>query len=399
MPYYIGDVIKEEKKLIARTPEKFRETGIDVRIDTRVEEVDEKAGQVRLSDGTALPYDLLVLGTGTLPLMPGIPGEGLEGVFTLKKFSDALRIKAWLRDVPCRKAIIVGAGFIGMEMSEAIRNLGIETQVFHRATLPVNRWDPEFGKVILEELDRHQVGFVTNVETRAVEKGKDHRLRLITNLGEEEADLILVAVGIKPDTGLARQMSLPLGKTGAIHVNFAQRTSHEGIYAVGDCSESFHRVSGRWVNIPLGDIANKQGRVAGSNIGGGNMIFPGIVGAQCFKVFDLEVAATGLDEREAAESGFHPASTLIWGNSTAGSMPGNKKLGLKLIADRATGKLLGAQAVGEIGAVSRINTLSAALWAGLTLDDAGWLDLAYSPPFGGSWDPIHIAAQQLRRQI
>ena len=398
MPYYIGDVIKEEKKLIARTPEKFRETGIDVRIDTRVEEVDPQSGRVRLAGGEALPYDILVLGTGTKPLLPGIPGEEREGVFTLKKFSDAVRIKAWLRDVPCRKAIIVGAGFIGMEMSEAIRNLGIETQVFHRGTLPVNRWDPEFGKVILEELGRHQVGFVTDVETRAVEEGKERRLRLITNRGEDEADMILMAVGIRPDTELARRMGIPLGKTGAIQVNFAQRTAQEGVYAVGDCAESFHRVSRRWVNIPLGDIANKQGRVAGGNIGGGNMIFPGIVGAQCFKVFDLEVAATGLDEREAAEVGFHPVTTLIWGNSIAGSMPGNKKLGLKLIADRATGKLLGAQAVGEMGAVSRINTLSAALWAGLTLDDAGWLDLAYSPPFGGSWDPIHIAAQALKRK-
>jgi NADPH-dependent 2,4-dienoyl-CoA reductase/sulfur reductase-like enzyme len=399
MPYYIGDVIKEENKLIARTPEKFRETGIDVRINTRVEEVDEKAGRLRLSDGTALPYDILVLGTGTTALMPGIPGEDLEGVFTLKKYTDALRIKARLRDLPCRKAIIVGAGFIGMEMSEAIRNLGIETQVFHRGNLPVNRWDPEFGKVILAEIERHEVGFVTDVETRAVEKGKEYHLRLITNRGEEEADLILMAVGIRPNTELAVRMGLPLGKTGAIRVNFSQQTPRENVYAVGDCAESFHRVSRRWVNIPLGDIANKQGRVAGGNIGGGNMIFPGIVGAQSFKVFDLEVAATGLDEREAAEVGFHPASTLIWGNSTGGSMPGNKKLGLKLIADRATGKLLGAQAVGEMGAVSRINTLSAALWAGLPLDDAAWMDLAYSPPFGGSWDPIHIAAQQLRRQI
>jgi len=142
MPYYIGDVIKEEKKLIARTPERFREAGVDVRIDTRVEEVDEKAGQVRLSDGGVLPYDVIVLGTGTAPLMPGIPGEDREGVFTLKKFTDALRIKAWIREVPCRKAIIVGAGFIGMEMSEAFRNLGIETSVYHRGTLPVNRWTP-----------------------------------------------------------------------------------------------------------------------------------------------------------------------------------------------------------------------------------------------------------------
>ncbi len=399
MPYYIGDVIKEEKKLIARTPEKFRETGVDVRIDTRVEEVDDKAGDVRLADGTRLPYDTLVLGTGTTPLMPGIPGEDREGVFMLKKFTDALRIKAWLRELPCRKVIIIGAGFIGMEMCEAIRNLGIETQIFHRGTLPVNRWDPEFSQFVLDELRRHEVDFVTDAETKAIEAGKDHRLRLVTNHGDAEADMILMAVGVRPEVTLAKQMGLPLGKTGAIQVNFSQMTSREGVYAVGDCCESFHRVSGNWVNIPLGDIANKQGRVAGRNIGGGSMLFPGIVGAQSFKVFDLEVAATGLDERAAAESGFHPVSTLSWGNAIAGSMPGNTKLGLKLIADRATGKLLGAQAVGKAGAVSRINTLSCALWAGLTLDDVGYLDLAYAPPFGGSWDLIHTAAQALRRQI
>jgi CoA-dependent NAD(P)H sulfur oxidoreductase len=194
-------------------------------------------------------------------------------------------------------------------------------------------------------------------------------------------------------------MGLPIGETGAIRVNFSQRTPNEGIYAVGDCCEAFHRVSGRWVNVPLGDIANKQGRVAGRNIAGGDMIFPGIVGAQSFRVFDLEVAATGLDEREATQSGFHPASALVWGNAIARSMPGNAKLGLKLIADRATGKLLGAQSVGKAGAVSRINTLSAALWAGMTLDDVGYLDLAYSPPFSGSWDLIHVAAQTLKRHL
>jgi NADPH-dependent 2,4-dienoyl-CoA reductase/sulfur reductase-like enzyme len=399
MPYYIGDVIREEKKLIARTPEKFRETGVDVRINTQVEEVDEKAGEVRLSDGTKIPYDVLVFGTGTTPLMPGIPGEDREGVFKLQKFTDALQIKAWLREVPCRKAIIVGAGFIGMEMTEAFRNLGIETSVYHRGTLPVKRWDPEFSQVVLDELRRHEVGFVTETETKAVEAGKDHRLRLVTNHGEDEADIILLAVGTRPEVTLARQIGLPLGKTGAIQVNFSQQTPREGVYAVGDCCESFHRVSGRWVNVPLGDIANKQGRVAGVNIGGGALTFPGIVGAQSFKFFDLEVAVTGIDEREAAQIGFHPVSTLVWGNAIARSMPGNRKIGLKLIADRATGKLLGAQAVGEMGAVSRINTLSVALWAGLTLDDVGYIDLAYAPPFSGAWDPIHIAAQALRRQI
>jgi NADPH-dependent 2,4-dienoyl-CoA reductase/sulfur reductase-like enzyme len=396
MPYYIGDVIKDEKGLIARTPEQFRETGVDVRIGTRVEEIDEKAKKVRLAGGTEIPYDILVLGTGTKPLMPGIAGETREGVFTLKTLNDARRIKARLKEVPCKKAIIVGAGFIGMEMCEALRNLGIETSVYHRGQLPVNRWDPEFGTVILDELKRHKVEFITDVETKAVEEGRTHPLRLVTHHGEEEADLILMAVGIRPDVDVARQMGLTLGKSGAIQVNSAQETSREGVYAVGDCAESFHRVSGRWVNIPLGDIANKQGRVAGVNIGGGQAVFPGIVGAQSFRVFGLEVAAAGLEEREAGDAGFHP---LIWGNAIAGSMPGNSRLGLKLIADQSTGRLLGAQAVGEKGAVARINTLAAALWAGLTLDDVGWLDLAYAPPFSGAWDPIHIAAQALRRLI
>ncbi len=399
MPYYIGDVIKDEKHLIARTPEKFRESGIDVRIDTRVEEVDPAAGRVRLAGGEQLPYDILVLGTGAKPVRPGIPGEDRPGVFTLRKLSDAVRIKGWLGEVPCRKAIIVGAGFIGMEMSEALRNLGIETRVVQRGKLPVNRWDPEFSQTVLAELERHAVGFAAEVEVRAVEEGRRSRLRLVTNRGEDEADMILMAVGIRPDTDLARAMGLPLGTNGAIRVDFSQRAQREGVYAVGDCAEAYHRVSKSWVNIPLGDIANKQGRVAGRNVGGGSAVFPGIVGSQCFKVFDLEVASTGLDEREAAASGFHPVSVLIWGNAIAGSMPGSKKLGLKLVADRATGRLLGGQAAGEAGAVSRINTLACALWAGLSVDELAWLDLAYSPPVAAAWDPIHIAAQQLRRKL
>jgi NADPH-dependent 2,4-dienoyl-CoA reductase/sulfur reductase-like enzyme len=283
-------------------------------------------------------------------------------------------------------------------MCETIRTLGIETQLLHRGTLPANRWDPEFSQVILDELRGHGVDFVTGAEVTAVEEGKESRLRLVTNHGDMEADMILMAIGVRPEVALAKQMGLPLGKTGAIRVNYSQMTATEGVYAVGDCCESFHRVSGRWVNIPLGDIANKQGRVAGRNIGGGAMIFPGIVGAQSFRLFDLEVAATGLDERAAAEAGFQPVSLLSWGNAIAGPMPGNTKLGLKLVADRSTGRLLGAQAVGKAGAVSRINTLSAALWAGMSLDDVGYLDLAYAPPFGGSWDLIHTTAQALKRK-
>jgi NADPH-dependent 2,4-dienoyl-CoA reductase/sulfur reductase-like enzyme len=189
-----------------------------------------------------------------------------------------------------------------------------------------------------------------------------------------------------------------MGPSGAIAVNFAQQTSLANVYAAGDCCESFHRVSRRWVNIPLGDIANKQGRVAGRNIGGKPLTFDGIVGAQSFRLFNLECAATGLSEKEAMAAGFSPVSNITWGSAMAPAL-GMKKIGLKLIADRSSGKLLGAQAVGQAGAVGRINALSVALWTGLDLDQIGYLDLAYAPPFSAAWDIIHNAAQALGRSL
>ncbi len=399
MPYYIGDVIKEEKRLIARTPEKFRETGIDVKLNTFAEGIEADKGIVRLSDGTAIPYDTLILGTGSSAFIPKIPGVELEGVFSLKKLDDAIHIKTFIKNGNCRKAIIVGAGFIGMEMSEALRIRGIDTAVIDLLPRPAIRWDPEFSKVILEELTRQNVIFSGDTGMVSIEQGKDFRLRLNTTKGEMEADMILIAIGIRPNTKIANDIGLQIGSSGAIQVNFSQGTSKEGVYAVGDCCEVYHRVSHRWVHIPLGDVANKQGRVAGRNIGGGTMIFPGVVGAQSFKLFSLEVAATGLDEAEAMACGYFPVSAMIWGNAFSRMLPGEKRLGVKLVADRASGKLLGAQAVGTIGAVSRINTLSLALWSGMVLDEIAYVDLAYSPPVGASWDPIHIAAQELMRKL
>jgi len=353
---------------------------------------------IELKNGKKIPFDILVIATGTKALVPDLPGIDRPGIFTLKNLEDAIKIKSYLREKNCRRAIIIGAGFIAMEMSESLQLAGIKTTIFHRGTLPANRWDNELSKVMLEELKNNGVEFVADAETSAIEKGKDAPLCAVTNQGKWEADLILLAVGVKPDVRLAQAMGLTIGKTGAIAVTSSQQASLEDVYAVGDCCESYHRVSRRWVNIPLGDIANKQGRVAGRNIGGKPLIFEGIVGAQSFRLFNLEAAATGIDEKEATGSGFDPASILVWGNAISGSM-GQKKIGLKLIADQSSGKLLGAQAVGAAGAVSRINSLSVALWAGLNIDEVAYLDLAYSPPFSGSWDIIHNAAQALRRTI
>lgn len=397
MPYYIGDVIKDQKYLVARTPEEFRKGGIEVSVNTRVVKMDAGGRVVQLSDGKELPYDYLVFATGSKAQHLGIAGEDLEGVFTLKTLADTLRIKAYLAGRSCRKAVIVGGGFIGLEMSEAFSALGLETTILDVVERPVMRWDPEFSKTVLEELNRHDVSFSGGTRTRAIEKGTDFPLRVVTDQGELEADVVLMSVGIKPEVELARAFDLRLGKTGAIEVNSYQQTSKEGIYAVGDCCEVYHRVSKRWVYLPLGDVANKQGRLAGRNIGGDPMSFPGVVGAQSFKIFSLEVAAAGLGEKDASDAGYQPVSAIIWGTSIAKIMPGAKKLGIKLVADKTTGQLLGAQSIGENGAVSRINALSVALWSGMNIDDIANLDLAYSPFFSGPWDVIHIAAQVLKK--
>jgi NADPH-dependent 2,4-dienoyl-CoA reductase/sulfur reductase-like enzyme len=400
MPYYIGDVIKDEKRMIARTPEQFAKTGVDVKLKTRVEEIDSEKGTVRLSTGETMPYDVLVMATGSDAFVPDIPGIDMDGVFKLKNLTDAIRIKSFIKEAGCRKAAVVGAGFIAMEMSDILAGVGIETQIVYRGERPIRKWAPEFSEMVLEEITQNKVAFLPYRLPVAVDKGEGKsRLRLFTDDGPVDADLIIFALGVNPSIQLAQEIGLELGSSGAIKVNFAQNTSRDQVYAVGDCSEVFHRVCGGWVYMPLGDVANKQGRVAGHNIGNHPMTFPGIVGAQSFKVFNLDVAITGLDEEEAARCGYHAVSTTIKGTPIARSMNKGEKLSLKLIADKYSGKLLGAQAAGNGGAVSRINTLSACLWTGMNLDDIGYIDLAYSPPHGGPWDPIHIAAQSLRRKL
>ena len=399
MPYYIGDVIKESKRLVIRTPEEFKKTGIDVKIKTSVDGIDAQKGLISLSDGTTLPYDLLVMATGADAVRLDIPGKDLEGVYVIRNLMDTLKMKNYLNEGTCKKAVLIGAGYIGMEMCEALRNVGVEVKVIDILPRPAYRWDPEFTKMIVEELGKNQVEFIPETKPLAIEKGKSSRLKLSTSNGELDADLVLMGVGTRYNTTLAKSMGIEMGQSGAIKVDFHQKTSRDNVWAVGDCCEAFHRVAGRWVYFPLGDIANKQGRVAGQNVGGAPVKFPGIVGAQAFKVFNLEVAATGLTEEEALKYGFEPVSSLIWGLPIGRPMAKGEKLGIKLVGDKKTGKLLGGQCIGEKGAVQRVSALSVALWSGLTVDDIGYLDLPYAPPFGGAWDAIHIAAQDLARKL
>ena len=291
-PYYIGDIIKDENRLVARTPEEFRKRGVEVQLDTEAVNINCNANVVETRDNLMLPYDYLVIGTGTTPFVPDIPGRELRGVYSLKNLEDAIHIKTWLRERKAKRVVIIGGGFIGLEMSEALHAAGISTTIIHKDPLPANRWDRELSSVMSEELQSHGVEFIGDAQAKAIEKSSGDSLKVITDAGEWQGDMVLLAVGVRPNATLANATGLTIGKTGAITVNFAQQTSVENIYAVGDCCESRNRVSRRWVNIPLGDIANKQGRVAGSNIGGKPLTFDGIVGAQSFRLFNLECAAT-----------------------------------------------------------------------------------------------------------
>ena len=399
MPYYIGDVIKESKRLVIRTPEEFKKTGIDARVRTNVEGIDAQKGLVHLAGGESIPYDYLVMATGADAVRLDIPGKDLEGVCVIRNLMDTLKMKTYLNEGTCKKAVLIGGGYIGMEMCEALRNVGVEVKVVDILPRPAFRWDPEFTKMLVEELGKNQVEFLPETKPLAIEKGKGSKLKMSTSNGDLDADLVLMGVGTRYNTALAQSIGIEMGQSGAIKVDFHQKTSRENVWAVGDCCEAFHRVAGKWVYFPLGDVANKQGRVAGQNIGGASVKFPGIVGAQAFKAFKLEVAATGLTEEEAVKYGFEPVSSLIWGLPIGRPMAQGEKLGIKLVGDKKTGKLLGGQCIGEKGAVQRVSALSIALWSGLTVDELGYVDLPYAPPFGGAWDAIHIAAQDLARKL
>ena len=365
-----------------------------MRLHTRVAGVRPEAQKVVLASGENIPFDFLVMATGAAPRLPNVPGLDNEGIFTLRNLADAFRIKRFIHERRARRAVAVGAGFVSLEMCEAFRGLGLETTVLESEARPVMRLPEDFSAKIVEELQANGVSFMSRVKVEGFDRSPGG-IVIRTGNGTLEADLVLIAIGVVPEVKLAAEAGIALGRTGAIAVNDHQQTNVSFAYAAGDCCEAYHRVSRTQVYIPLGDTANKQGRVAGANIGGQDVTFPGILGSQCFKVFGLEVASTGLNEEEARKAGLAAASATIQGVSRAHSYPGTKRLWLRLVADNESGRFLGAQAVGGEGVVARINILAGALAGGLSLEEVAYLDLAYAPPFSGSWDPIHIAAQQL----
>jgi NADPH-dependent 2,4-dienoyl-CoA reductase/sulfur reductase-like enzyme len=378
---------------------------IDVKTEHRVTKIDSQAKRIEVmnlaqSENQWVPYDKLIIATGARSRKLDISGNDSKNIFTLKDLQDGLRIRNYIDEKGPKQVAILGGGFIALEMCEAFRLRNMETFVFCRRDLPAGSLEREISEWILKELQENNIHFLTNHEPVAFHVNSNGEVTsLETTKGSYPADMVLMAVGVIPNVEIAKEAGVELGKTGAIKTEFNQMTNLADIYAAGDCCEVFNQVSQDWVHTPLGDIANKQGRVAGENAAGGEATFSGVVGSAAFKVFELEVAFTGLGTQVARHYGFEVEFQIIEAESKVGYMPGSKRMLVKLIFDRRSGRLLGAQMVGKEGVARRINVLAVALQQKMTVDEISRLDFAYAPPFSAPFDPILIAAEQAGRKI
>jgi len=389
-----------------RSPEEFKEKqGIDVFLRHRVKRVDAGARQVEVEDlekgaKKVLDFDRVVLASGARSRRLGMPGEDAANLFTLKDLGDAIRVKRYIDGRQPNRAGILGSGYIALEMAEAFRERGLETTIFYRGTRPVSHLEPEIGERVLEELENNEVRFLPEHEPVAFHtNGGDEIVELETSKGRYPVDLVLSALGVVPNAEIAGEAGLRLGKTGAIWTDAGQRTDHPDIYAAGDCCEVHHQILDGPVYMPLGDVANKMGRVAGENAAGGEATFDGVVGSTCFQVFSLEVAATGLTEKTARDKGLDVAVQKINASSKVHYMPGAKPLLLKIVMERPSGRLLGGHMVGREGVARRINTLAVAVQSGMTVEALSRMDFAYAPQFSAPFDPILIAAEQALKKL
>jgi NADPH-dependent 2,4-dienoyl-CoA reductase/sulfur reductase-like enzyme/rhodanese-related sulfurtransferase len=416
LPYYVSGVVKEQKELmstpvgVVRDPVFFGKVkNVHVRNATEAVEIDRAGKRVAVmpAAGTGerewLPYDKLVLCTGSRPVRPPIPGAGKRGVFALHGVEDAEGIKALLAETRAKDVVIVGGGLIGVEVTEALAEHGCRVTVVEKLGQILTMLDAHMARLVEKHMEAKGVRVLTGtgVEVILGAEGDDGRVGAVkTTQGVLPADLVILSVGVRPNVALAKAAGLALGeKTGAIQVDAHMMTSDPDIYAAGDCVEVRHLLTGQPAFIPLGSTANKQGRVAANHICGVADEFPGVLGSAVCKVFDYCVARTGLTEREAREAGYDVAVTLTPAPDKAHFMPQARLLMLKLVADRKTRKLLGAQAVGPGAGDKRVDVAAMALTAGLTVDQLAHADLCYAPPYSPAVDNILTAADVMRNKL
>ncbi|MGY0019404.1 FAD-dependent oxidoreductase [Streptomyces sp. YJ-C3] len=401
IPYWVGGQVAGRDELIARSPEEHRERGIDLRTGTEVVRIDVEGRRVRARevDGGAeywVGYDKLVIATGARPVRPDLPGMDAAGVHGVQTLGDGQALLDTLRATKGRRAVVVGAGYIGVEMAEALIRRGYEVTVVNRGAEPMSTLDPDMGRLVHGAMTGLGITMVDDAEVTKILTGDDGRVRAVATADAEfPADVVVLGIGVRPETALARDAGLPLGEHGGLLTDLGMRVrGHEDIWAGGDCVEVLDLVSGRERHIALGTHANKHGQIIGSNVGGGYATFPGVVGTAVSKVCELEIARTGLREKDARRAGLQFVAVTIESTSRAGYYPGAAPMTVKMLAERRTGRLLGVQIVGREGAAKRVDVAAVALTAGMTVERMTALDLGYAPPFSPVWDPVLVAARK-----
>ena len=399
-PYYVSGDVENFDDLQVRSPEQFWKVSIDARLHHEAVEIDTNKGTVTFrnlveGDEDTIGYDQLLYATGAQSVRPPIEGIDLKGVYELRSLDDARTLRS-VATGGAKKAVVVGGGYIGLEVAEAFHTLGLETTIVTMMPTVLERtFDPDMAQQIGYRIEEMGIELITDHRVECLESRDGRVVGVGCSDQSIRADIVVLALGSRPTTSLAENAGIPIGVSGGVAVDSRQQTSIDGIWSAGDCAETVHRITGLPVNLHLGTVANKAGRVAGINLGGGNATFPGVLGTAITKVHDFEIARTGLTEFEAEAAGVAYAAAEVGSSTAAHYWPGSSLMRIKMIAERGTTKLLGAQIFGGPGAGKRIDTVAAALWGNMTASELSMADLSYSPPFSGVWDPVNIAARKV----
>ncbi len=407
LPYFISGVIKNEDDMVARSADDFRDIfDMEVLTGTEAQAVHSNDHAVEITDlktdrRSTIEYDKLVIATGAAPVVPNWEDKDLKGIFTLSNLPDADAIRHYLSNLDRKEVVIVGAGLIGLEMAEAFATCGLNVTVIEALGWPLPALlDAE----IAAHLDSHLQS--KRVEVRCGERvtgflgdSEGRVRRAVVGATELDAGLVLLCLGVRPDVGLAKEAGLAIGSTGGISVNEYLQTSDAAIYAGGDCVEMINIITKKKTLVPLGSIANKHGRIIGTNVTGGSEAFPGVLSTAIAKVFDFNVGRVGLSESQAREAGYDTVMSLVPSSEHATYYPGARDIMVKLVADKATGRLLGGQVVGPGDSAKRTDVLATALTFGATVNDFANIDLAYAPPYNSAMDPLHEAANVIRNKL
>jgi NADPH-dependent 2,4-dienoyl-CoA reductase/sulfur reductase-like enzyme len=403
IPYFVGGLFDDADRLVSRSPEEHRQAGIEMRLRTEVRGIDldrrtltvyERSERRETEEG----FDELVIATGAKAMPPPIPGA--EATETARTVDAAERFRAGL-ERGGGKAVVIGAGYIGLEMAENLVDRGMAVTVIDQGDQVMRTLDRDMADHVQDGAEAHGVRFLLSTEIEEIvldDAGKPSAVR--TSAGELPADHVTLGTGAQPDVALAEEAGLQVGDTGALRVDDHQRCpGADGVYAAGDCVETHHRVLDAPVNIQLGTHANKQGRIAGINATGGDIVFPGVVGTAVSKVCKYEVARTGISCAEADAAGIETVSAIIKHSTRATYYPGAGPIWVKIVADPASGRILGGQIVGVEGAAKRIDVLAACVWTGVAVDELALMDLSYAPPYSPVYDPLLVAGRAAAKAI